>query len=357
MLSIGIIGLPNVGKSTLFNSLTKSEALIANYPFATIGPNVGIVNVPDSRLIKLAELYETEQITPSTIKFIDIAGLVKGANKGEGLGNQFLSNIRSTGAIIQVVRSFSDQNVIHVNKEVNPKNDIDIINTELMLADLSSLSKIIPKYEKEAKANKKLETKLTTLRKIYDNLDHNIPGWNIPDLDNEAIKDLDLLTLKPIIYVFNLDENELQDEIKKAQLQELVAPKEAVFICAKLENELKELDPKDQAELLHTYGQTQSGLTKLIHSSYKLLGLTSYLTAGKKEVRSWTIKKGSTAPEAAGVIHNDFQRGFIAAEIVSYSDLIESGSWNNAKSQGKVRTEGKTYIMQEDDVVEFRFNV
>ena len=359
-LSIGIVGLPNVGKSTLFNALTDSNILAANYPFATIEPNTGIVPVPDPRLQKLADMYGSQKILPATVTFVDIAGLVAGASTGEGLGNQFLSHIRSCNAICQVVRAFDDPDVLRSDSSKDPVHDIDVIVTELVLADMQTVEKRLPRVNKEARSDPKLKPAADTLNRIQELFDGGIPLWKNPEMleaYQEHLSDLQLMTAKPILYLFNLDDDQLSDSAKKKQLSDLVAPAPAVFVSAKLEDELRGLDNADHMEMLESYGQNEPGLNKVIHSAYELLGLQSYLTAGEKEVRAWTIKKGYTAPQAAGVIHGDFERGFIAAQIVNYDDLITAGSEQAAKSAGKMRTEGKTYIMQPGDVVEFRFNV
>lgn len=356
-LSIGIVGLPNVGKSTLFNALTNNDILAANYPFATIEPNTGIVPVPDERLDKLAKLYDSHKVIPATVTFVDIAGLVAGASQGEGLGNKFLANIRDCDAIVHIVRAFNDTNVVHVSDKINPSEDIEIVNTELILADIQTLENRLIKLKKDLKANPKLKSIVDYLNGLMDKLQAGTPLSVVPDLDTDIIKDLHLLTAKPVIYVFNVDEDTLTGSDKKDELTKLVAPSKALFVCAKLEDELKALTPEDASELLESYGVKETGLLQMIHAAYDILGLQSYLTAGQKEVRAWTIKKGATAPEAAGVIHGDFERGFIAAEIVNYDDLISAGSKAAARASGKMRTEGKTYIMQPNDVVEFRFNV
>lgn len=356
-LSIGIIGLPNVGKSTLFNALTNNNILAANYPFATIEPNTGVVPVPDERLEKLAKMYKSNKIIPATVTFVDIAGLVAGASKGEGLGNKFLANIRQCDAIVHIVRAFKDDNVIHVSEKLSPRDDIDIINTELILADIQTVETRLQKTTRDAKSQPKLMIAVDYLERTLDHLKSGTPLSQLPDLDMEIIGDLHLLTAKPTIFAFNVDEDTLVNEAEKTELSKLVLPARTIFVCAKLEDELKELEPAESAELLASYGVKETGLIQLIGAAYDTLGLQSYLTTGVKEVHAWTIKKGYTAPQAAGVIHTDFEKGFIAAQIFDYDDLVAAGSEAAAKSVGKMRTEGRDYVMRPGDVVEFRFNV
>jgi GTP-binding protein YchF len=355
-LTIGIVGLPNVGKSTLFNALTKNNVLSANYPFATIEPNIGVVNLPDSRLNKLAEIFSSEKLLPAPVSFVDIAGIVKGASLGEGLGNKFLANIREADAIAQVVRGFADPDVIHVDGKVDAAGDIETINTELILADLETLDKARNRIEKEVKGKKVEPSVLATVDEALAWLNTGKP-LSVSTIDITEIKELGLLTAKPILYVFNVDESVLSDAGKRKLLADLVAPAEAVFLDAKVESELIDLSPEEANELLASLGQEESGLDQLARIGFKTLGLQTYLTAGPKEARAWTIRQGWTAPQAAGVIHTDFQRGFIKAEIVSFEDLVSAGSMNDAKAAGKVRMEGKDYVMRDGDVVEFRFNV
>lgn len=357
-LSIGIVGLPNVGKSTLFNALTKNTALAANYPFATIEPNVGVVGVPDPRLGELARLFDSARVVHATVQFLDIAGLVKGASEGQGLGNQFLANIRETDAICQVIRVFEDPDVTHVDGDVAPARDIETINTELILADLQTLDRALPRLEKEARTTKDkdklavVEAAEAVRKALNDGVTPHASG-----VDLAPLRELHLLTAKPFLYVFNLDEDGLGDPGLRARLQDLVAPAEAIFLDAEIEAELAELPDAEALELLRSVGQEEPGLSQLIRVGFGTLGLQTFLTAGPKEARAWTIRKGATAPEAAGVIHTDFQRGFIKAEIVSYRDLIEAGSVAAARAAGRARMEGKEYVMRDGDVVEFRFNV
>ena len=352
-LTIGIVGLPNVGKSTLFNALTKNDVLAANYPFATIEPNVGVVNLPDPRLGVLAGIFGSERILPATVSFVDIAGIVRGASEGEGLGNQFLANIREADAIAQVVRGFSDSDVVHVDGEVDPASDMETIGAELMLADLQTLEKALPRYEKEVRGKKIDPAVLETAQAAKDALERGVL-LSVSGLDLVPIRELGLLTAKPVIFVFNVDEAVLTDAARRASLAALVAPAQAIFLDAKIESELIDLDPEDAAELLASTGQDESGLDQLARIGFDTLGLQTYLTAGPKEARAWTIGKGWKAPQAAGVIHTDFERGFIKAEVISFSDLVDAGSVAEARARGKARMEGKDYVMQDGDVVEFR---
>ncbi|GAB3870106.1 redox-regulated ATPase YchF [Dactylosporangium cerinum] len=359
-LSIGIVGLPNVGKSTLFNALTKGDALAANYPFATIEPNVGVVGLPDTRLGRLAELHNSVKIIPAPVSFVDIAGLVRGASKGQGRGNAFLANIRDASAICQVVRAFADPNVVHVDGKVSPSDDIETINTELILADLQTIEKALPRLEKEAKVQKQRAGAAAAAKAAAELLNGGTTlyaGAAKAGIDVAELQELHLLTAKPFLYVFNVDEAALADPAFLDELRALVAPAEAIFLDAKIESELTDLDEEEALELLASIGQPEPGLHQLIRVGFRTLGLQTYLTAGPKETRAWTIPIGATAPEAAGVIHSDFQRGFIKAEVVSFDDLMTAGSQNAAKAAGKVRIEGKDYVMQDGDVVEFRFNV
>ncbi len=365
-MKLGIVGLPNVGKSTLFNSLTKAGAESANYPFCTIDPNVGIVAVPDERLQVLTDLYQSEKTVPAVIEFVDIAGLVKGASKGEGLGNQFLSNIREVDAIVHVVRCFEDSNIIHVDGSVNPLRDIETINLELIFSDLEILERRIARVSRGAKNDKALAQELVLLNGLKEHLEEGKPAKTYPvhsDEEASLMAEYNLLTGKPVIYAANVDESALADDGESnefvSQVREYAAKEgsEVFVICAQIEQEIAELDDAEKKEFLDELGLAESGLEKLIRASYRILGLISFLTAGPKETRAWTIKAGTKAPQAAGKIHSDFERGFIRAEIVSYDHLMECGSYNAAKEKGLVRSEGKDYVVQDGDVVLFRFNV
>ena len=365
-LNLGIVGLPNVGKSTLFNALTRNNVLAANYPFATIEPNEGVVPLPDPRLAELAKMFESEKIVPAPVTFVDIAGIVKGASEGAGLGNKFLANIRESDAICQVVRVFTDDDVAHVDGRIDPKSDIEVIETELILADLQTLERAVPRLEKEARTQKDRRPAYEAAVAAQEILDGGTtlfaagtggPATSSTSVDTAQLRELNLLTTKPFLYVFNADEAVLTDEARVASLRELVSPADAVFLDAKIEAELQELDDESAAELLESIGQTERGLDALARAGFHTLRLQTFLTAGPKEARAWTIHQGDTAPKAAGVIHTDFEKGFIKAEIVSYDDLIAAGSMAAAKAAGKVRMEGKDYVMADGDVVEFRFNV
>jgi len=358
-LSIGIVGLPNVGKSTLFNALTDADVLAANYPFATIEPNTGVVPIPDPRVAQLADLFGSKKATLATVTFVDIAGLVEGASEGEGLGNQFLANIRYANAICHVVRVFSSENVAHVSENVDPRSDIETIETELAIADLQIIDKRLPKVEKESKADKSLAGRFKLLQSLRDVVASGRMVSAAPDLmaRQSEFADLHLLTAKPVIYLFNCDESMMGDVDRLAELTEMVTPADAVFLDAQIEAELIHLPPDARSELLASIGKDEPGLHAVIRAAHHTLGLQSFLSGGEKESRAWTVRQGATAPEAAGVIHTDFQRGFIAAEVVSFDKLIAAGSWLKARNEGLVRTEGKSYVMQSDDVVDFKFNV
>jgi ribosome-binding ATPase len=353
-LNLGIVGLPNVGKSTLFNALTRNNVLAANYPFATIEPNEGVVPLPDPRLAELAKMFDSEKMVPAPVTFVDIAGIVKGASEGAGLGNKFLANIRESDAICQVIRVFTDDDVAHVDGRIDPKSDIEVIETELILADLQTLERALPRLEKEARTHKERRPAHEVALAAQEILNGGKTLF-AAGVDAEVLRELNLLTTKPFLYVFNADEAVLTDEARVSALRELVAPADAVFLDAKIEAELQELDDESAAELLESIGQSERGLDALARAGFHTLRLQTFLTAGPKESRAWTIHQGDTAPKAAGVIHTDFEKGFIKAEIVSYDDLIEAGSMAAAKAAGKVRMEGKDYVMADGDVVEFRF--
>ena len=359
-LTIGIVGLPNVGKSTLFNALTRNDVLAANYPFATIEPNVGVVPLPDPRLARLAEVHGSARTLPATVSFVDIAGIVRGASEGEGLGNKFLANIREADAVCQVIRAFADTDVVHVDGAVDPAADIETIDTELILADLQTLERAVPRLEKEVrgkKADKAVLDAAVAAQALLDGGTTLAAGAAKAGIDVTRLRELGLLTTKPFVYVFNVDEDQLNDAALRERLSALVAPAEAIFLDAKIEAELSELEPADAAELLESIGASESGLDQLARVGFSTLGLQTFLTAGPKESRAWTIRAGWTAPQAAGVIHTDFQRGFIKAEVVSFEHLDAAGSMAEAKARGQVRIEGKDYVMADGDVVEFRFNV
>jgi GTP-binding protein YchF len=358
-LSIGIVGLPNVGKSTLFNALTNAGILAANYPFATIDPNTGIVPIPDPRVARLGEMFGSAKIVHATVTFVDIAGLVEGASKGEGLGNQFLANIREVSAICHVVRAFESDSVVHVDDRLHPERDIGVIEAELAIADLETIDRRLPKLEKESTVDRSLKQRVGVLRAVREVVARGDMVSRHPELmeQSDRFADLHLLTAKPVIYVFNMDESGLVDERRQHELRGLVAPAPALFLDAQIEAEMMELEPEERAELLASIGQEEPGLDAVIRSAYETLGLQSFLTAREKEARAWTIRRGTTAQEAAGVIHTDFARGFIAAEVIDFDRLVEAGSLVSARAAGLVRTEGKGYVMRPNDVVEFRFNV
>jgi GTP-binding protein YchF len=355
-LTIGIVGLPNVGKSTLFNALTKNDVLAANYPFATIDPNIGVVGVPDQRLAVLAEMFDSAKLVPATVSFVDIAGIVRGASTGEGLGNKFLANIREADAICQVIRAFNDPNVVHVDGKVDPASDIETINTELILADLQTIENALPRLQKEARIQKDRAPLVAAVEQAREVLQTGKTIYGA-GLERGPLRELHLMTAKPFLYVFNVDPDEIADKAFTDELRALVAPAEAIFLDAKTEAELIELPDDEALELLQSMGQEESGIDQLARVGFATLGLQTFLTAGPKESRAWTIPVGATAPQAAGVIHTDFERGFIKAEIVSYDELVAAGSMADARARGKVRIEGKDYVMQDGDVVEFRFNV
>ncbi len=354
-LTIGIVGLPNVGKSTLFNALTRNDVLAANYPFATIDPNIGVVGVPDARLEVLSRLFSSARTVPATVSFVDIAGIVKGASEGAGLGNKFLANIREADAICQVIRVFADPDVVHVDGRVSPKDDIETINTELVLADLQTIERALPRLQKEARLQKDKQSVVAAVEQAQAVLEQGETVF-AAGLDREPLRELHLLTAKPFLYVFNADPDEITDPAVTADLRSLVAPAEAIVLDAKTEAELVELSPAEALELLQSMGQQESGLDQLARVGFTTLGLQTFLTAGPKESRAWTIRRGTTAPQAAGVIHTDFEKGFIKAEVVSFDDLVDAGSVADARARGKVRIEGKDYVMADGDVVEFRFN-
>ncbi|MBR3002104.1 MAG: redox-regulated ATPase YchF [Clostridia bacterium] len=363
-MKLGIVGLPNVGKSTMFNSITKAGAECANYPFCTIEPNVGVVPVPDERLDELTKMYNPQKTTHAVIEFVDIAGLVKGASKGEGLGNKFLSHIRETDAIVEVVRCFEDSNVVHVDGNINPVRDIETINLELIFADIETVNKRLDKARKNLKADKKYQEEINLLEKILQNLENGISARAIEFNEDEQVlvKDMFLLTTKPILYIANVAENQIdtmENDEFVMQVKEYAKKEnaEVIPLCVKIEEELSGLEDEDKKEMLEALGLEESGLDKVIKKSYDLLGLMSFLTAGEPEVRAWTIKKGTKAPQAAGKIHSDIERGFIKAEVVSYDDLMKEGSMVAAREKGLVRSEGKEYIMQDGDIVLFKFNV